>query len=149
MTIPALAPDVSTGPGKPRRAPYASQRVAYPFFFVSALLFFLQVMFGLIMAAQYVWPIWLMDGLPFNMGRASHLNLLIFWLLLALMGATYYLVTEETESELYSTRLAYLQLGVMALAGLGTVSVCGSWAPAEASRSPSRPCRGPCSSSWA
>ena len=100
---------------------YASQRVAYPFFMASAILFFLQIVFGLVIAAQYVWPTWLMDSFAFNIGRATHLNLLIFWLLLGLMGATYYLVPEETHTELYSPRLAYLQLGVMVLAGLGTM----------------------------
>lgn len=100
---------------------YRSQAVAYPYFLVSAALFFLQIVFGLIIAAQYVWPTWLMDSFPFNVGRATHLNLLIFWLLLGLMGAAYYLVPEETKSEIYSVRLAYVQLGVMALAGLGTL----------------------------
>ena len=100
---------------------YTSQRVAYPFFMTSAILFFLQIVFGLIIAAQYVWPTWLMDSFAFNVGRATHLNLLIFWLLIGLMGATYYLIPEETRSELFSSRLAYLQLGVMVLAGLGTM----------------------------
>lgn len=100
---------------------FPSQRVAYPYFLASAVLFFLQIVFGLIIAAQYVWPTWLMDSLPFNVGRATHLNLLIFWLLLGLMGAAYYLIPEETGSELFSVRLAYVQLGVMAVAGLGTM----------------------------
>lgn len=37
------------------------------------------------------------------------------------MGAAYYLIPEETGSELFSVRLAYMQLGVMAIAGLGTM----------------------------
>jgi nitric oxide reductase subunit B len=37
------------------------------------------------------------------------------------MGASYYLIPEETESELFSPRLAYIQLGVMLLAGVGTL----------------------------
>ncbi len=100
---------------------YQSQLVAYPYFLMSAILFLLQITFGLIIASQYVWPTFLMNNLAFNIGRETHLNLLIFWLLLGLMGAAYYLVPDETDSELYSPRLAYAQLGIMVLAGLGTV----------------------------
>lgn len=98
-----------------------SQVVAYPFFLAAALLFVLQILFGLIMASQYIWPNYLVDTLPFNVSRATHLNLLIFWLLLALMGAAYYLVPEETASDLFSVRLAYIQFGLMLVAGVGTL----------------------------
>lgn len=100
---------------------YRSQLVAYPYFSLAVLLFLLQIPFGLLMAAQYVWPTLLLDVLPFNVARATHLNLLILWLLLGLMGASYYMVSEETESDIYSVRLAYGQLGILALAGVGTL----------------------------
>jgi len=100
---------------------YRSQRVAEPYFLAAALLFVLQVVFGLVIAAQYVWPTLFLDTLPFNVGRATHLNLLVFWLLLALMGATYYLLPEETESELLSPRMAYAQLVLLLAAGVGTL----------------------------
>src|SRR5512141_1936049 len=97
---------------------YRSQLVAYAYFLVSALLFLLQIIFGLIIASQYVWPTVLMDTLPFNIGRETHLNLMIFWLLIGLMGASYYLIPEETESELFSVPLAYIQLVVLLIAGV-------------------------------
>jgi nitric oxide reductase subunit B len=100
---------------------YRSQLVAYPYLLVSALLFTLQIIFGLTIAAQYVWPDFLVNSLAFNVGRATHLNLLVFWLLLALMGASYYLIPEEAEAEIFSVRLAYVQLGILVLAGLGTL----------------------------
>jgi nitric oxide reductase subunit B len=100
---------------------YRSQLVAYPYLLVSALLFFLQIVFGLIIAAQYVWPEFLLNSLPFNIGRETHLNLLIFWLLIGLMGASYYLIPEETKSELFSVPLAYVQLVLLFLAGVGTL----------------------------
>jgi nitric oxide reductase subunit B len=100
---------------------YKSQRVAYPYFVVSAALFLLQVIFGLLIAAYFIWPTYWSDVLPFNIGRETHLNLLIFWLLLGLMGASYYLIPEEAQAEIFSVRLAWVQLGVMVLAGLGTL----------------------------
>ncbi len=99
----------------PANVKYVSQLVAYPYFLSSAIIF------GLITASQYIWPDYLAYTLPFNVSRATHLNLLIFWLLLALMGASYYLIPDETETEIFSTRLAYIQLGIMLLAGAGTL----------------------------
>lgn len=101
---------------------YRSQLVAYPYFIISAILFVKQIVFGLIMASQYVWPSFLVDSMPFNVARASHLNLLIFWLLLGLIGAAYYLIPEETERELFSVPLAYLQLVILLIAGLGSMT---------------------------
>ena len=79
---------------------YRTQLLAYPYFLASAILFLLQITFGLVIVSQYVWPTLLMNELPFNVGRATHLNLLTFWALLGLMGATYYLVPEEAETEI-------------------------------------------------
>jgi nitric oxide reductase subunit B len=100
---------------------YESQRVAYPYFVLSAILFGLQIVFGLIIAAQFVWPDFLSAMLPFNVGREIHLNTMVFWLLLGLMGATYYLVPEETEAPLYSTKLAKFQFWMLALTGVAAV----------------------------
>lgn len=101
---------------------YRSQMVAFPYFIVSAILFVKQVIFGLIMASQYVWPTFLENSMPFNVARASHLNLLIFWLLLGLIGASYYLIPEETEREIFSVPLAYIQLVILLIAGLGSMT---------------------------
>jgi len=100
---------------------YRTQRLAEPYFLAAALLFVLQVVFGLLIAAQYVWPTLLLDTLPFNVGRATHLNLLVFWLLLALMGASYYLLAEEAETEILSPAMAYAQLALLLVAGVGTL----------------------------
>jgi nitric oxide reductase subunit B len=69
-----------------------------------------------------VWPHFLLDALPFNFGRASHLNLMVFWLLLGIMGASYYLVADETDSEIWSVPLAWANLAVLLVAGVGTLA---------------------------
>jgi nitric oxide reductase subunit B len=104
---------------------YASQRVAYPYFVVALLLFGLQLVLGLWLAFNYFFtvPQAIVDVFPFATARAMHTNLLVLWLLLGFMGATFYAVPEETESELAWPRLALVQLvilvtvGVVALAG--------------------------------
>ncbi len=98
-----------------------SQLVAFPYFVVAALLFLTQIFFGLFLAAQYVWPTFLLSVLPFNVSRETHLNLLILWLLLGLMGASYYLVPEETRTSLASVRLAVVQWVLLLVAAVGTL----------------------------
>jgi len=104
---------------------YRSQRVAYPYFVVALLLFLLQVLVGTWLAVNY-WaslPQGLVDVFPFSTARAIHTNLLVLWLLLGFMGSTYYLVPDETGRELFSPRLAYVQLAI--LAGTGVVGIVG------------------------
>lgn len=104
---------------------FASQRVARPYFVVALALFVLQVAVGIWLALSYAFPIpqWLADSVPFSATRAIHTNLLVLWLLLGFMGSTYYMVPEEARRELYSVKLAYLQLVV--LAGTGVTAVIG------------------------
>ena len=50
-----------------------------------------------------------------------HTNALIVWLLLGFFGATYFLLPEEAEREIYSPMLAYLQLAILVVGTLGAV----------------------------
>jgi nitric oxide reductase subunit B len=100
--------------------PYKSQRVAYAYFAVALLLFALQVVVGLWIALQYVVtvPQGIVDVFPFSTARAMHTNLLVLWMLLGFMGATFYLVPEEAQTELAWPRLAVLQLVVLSATGV-------------------------------
>lgn len=99
---------------------YQSQKVAYPYFALALLLFVLQVLLGLWLAINYfiTLPQGLVNVFPFATARAMHTNLLVLWLLLGFMGGTYYLLPDETKSEIYSPKLAYLLLVIFALTGL-------------------------------
>lgn len=96
---------------------YETQKVALPFFMVAMALFALQIVFGLLAATVYVWPNFMAELMPFNIMRVSHTNLLIVWLLIGFMGATYYLMPEEAEREIHSPTIAYIQLAIFAFAG--------------------------------
>ncbi len=102
---------------------YTTQKIAYPYFVVSLLLFALQLVFGLWLATQYVVtvPQEIVDVFPFSTARAIHTNLLVLWLLLGFMGATFYLVPEETGRELAFPRLALVQLVLLVGAGVAAV----------------------------
>ena len=99
---------------------YASQRVAYPYFVVALLLFALQLVVGLWLAFNYFFtlPQSIVNVFPFATARAMHTNLLVLWLLLGFMGATFYVVPEETQSELAWPKLALVQLVLLVAVGV-------------------------------
>jgi nitric oxide reductase subunit B len=100
---------------------YRSQQVAYWYFAVAMILFGLQIAFGLLSAAKYLGPDPLLYVLPFDVTKMIHTNLLIVWVLTGFMGATYWLIPEESQAELYSVKLAYVQLGLWLAMGLTAV----------------------------
>jgi nitric oxide reductase subunit B len=100
---------------------YQSQAVAKPYFIAAIGLFVGQILFGLIMGLQYVIGDFLFPAIPFNVARMVHTNLLIVWLLFGFMGAAYYLVPEESETELYSPKLAIITFWVFLAAGVLTI----------------------------
>ena len=100
---------------------YKSQSVAYWYFAVAMILFGLQIVFGLLSATKYLGPDPLLNILPFDVTKMIHTNLLIVWILTGFMGATYWMVPDESRTELYSVKLAYIQLILFALMGVTAV----------------------------
>lgn len=100
---------------------YQSQKVALAYIYCALFLFAVQVMGGLLAGWVYISPNFLSESLPFNIIRMIHTNALVVWLLLGFFGAAYYLVPEEAETELFSIRLAYIQLAIMMVGTLGAV----------------------------
>ncbi|NWG30495.1 MAG: cbb3-type cytochrome c oxidase subunit I [Rhodocyclaceae bacterium] len=100
---------------------YKSQAVAKPYFVAAIALFVAQILFGLIMGLQYVWGDFLFPYIPFNVARMVHTNALIVWLLMGFMGATYYLIPEEAETELVSPKLALAMFWIFLVAAGLTV----------------------------
>ena len=100
---------------------YTSQMVAKPYFIFALILLAGEILFGLIVGMQYIYGDFLFPAIPFNVARMVHTNLLIVLILFAFMGATYYLVPEESERELYSPLLAKITFWVFAAAGVATI----------------------------
>lgn len=100
---------------------FQSQAVAMPYFIFALVLFVGQILFGLIMGLQYIIGDFLFPYIPFNVARMVHTNLLIVWLLFGFMGASYYLVPEESDTELHSPLLAKIMFWVFAGAGVATI----------------------------
>ncbi len=102
---------------------YKSQKVAYWFFALCMLLLVLQLTYGFIMAFAHAGMDGLHNWIPFNTAKAVHTNLLVVWLLSGFMGAAYYIIPEESQNELVSVKLAYVQL--ISLAVVGVVAIVG------------------------
>ncbi|WP_372737954.1 cbb3-type cytochrome c oxidase subunit I [Neptunomonas sp.] len=100
---------------------YESQKVARLYFIAALGLFVGQILFGLIMGLQYVVGDFLFPAIPFNVARMVHTNLLIVWLLFGFMGAAYFLIPEESETELWSPKLAIVLFWVFLVAGVLTI----------------------------
>jgi nitric oxide reductase subunit B len=120
---------------------YRSQSVAYWYFAVAMVLFGLQLVFGLLSAAKYLGPDPLLYILPFDVTKVIHTNLLIVWVLTGFMGATYWMVPDESRTELYSVKLAYVQLVLWTLMGVTALSSATCSATAPATSCSSSPCR--------
>jgi len=100
---------------------YRSQAVAKPYFIAAMLLFAGQILFGIGLGLQYVIGDFLFPYIPFNQARMVHTNLLIVWLLFGFMGAAYYIVPEESETELWSPKLALALFWIFLVAGALTI----------------------------
>lgn len=100
---------------------YKSQGVAKYYFVAALVLFTAQIIFGITLGLQYVIGDFAFPYIPFNQARMVHTNLLIVWLLFGFMGSAYYLVPEESETELYSPRLAMVLFWVFLAAGALTI----------------------------
>ncbi|MCB2157522.1 MAG: cbb3-type cytochrome c oxidase subunit I, partial [Rhodobacteraceae bacterium] len=100
---------------------YQTQKIALAYFLVAMALFAVQVSLGLVLGWIYVDGNFLSEILPFNIGRMLHTNSLIVWLLLGFFGAAYYLLPEESEREIYSPMLAWIQLAIFVLGTAGVV----------------------------
>jgi nitric oxide reductase subunit B len=102
---------------------YRSQRIAYAYFLAAVLLFGLQIAFGFLSLAKYLGPDPLLNVMNFATTKAIHTNLLLVWVITGFMGAAYYMVPEESRTEIYSVPLAYVQLALWL--GIGVVAIVG------------------------
>ena len=99
---------------------YKSQSVAKLYFIGAMALFAGQIIFGITLGLQYLIGDLFFPYIPFNIARMVHTNLLIVWLLFGFMGAAYYMVPEEAETELYSPKLAIALFWIFLIAGAAT-----------------------------
>lgn len=102
---------------------FKTQKIAYLFFATCMLLFVLQLVYGFFMGFARIGMDGLHEIIPYNVARTTHTNLLIVWLLTGFMGAAYFMTPDESNREIWSTKLAIVQwaswvvVGVVAVIG--------------------------------
>lgn len=72
------------------------QRLAIKYFTVAMVLFGAQILFGLLAGIQYLNPDFLYGILDFNVNRMVHINAMVIWMLFGFIGASYWLLEDET-----------------------------------------------------
>ncbi len=76
-----------------------SKQLAMNYFRVAIVLFGAQLLFGLIIGLQFLYPSFLYNFLDFSVGRMVHINALVVWMLYAMIGSVYLMLPDETGIE--------------------------------------------------
>lgn len=92
------------------------QKLAIKYFTVAVVLFVAQILFGLLSGIQYLAPDFLQGVLDFSVTRMVHVNAMVVWLLYGFVGSTYWLLEEESETEIVGLGLGNLAFWVLTVA---------------------------------
>ncbi len=97
------------------------KQLATWYFTVAVVLFGAQLLMGLIAATQFLYPSFLFELFDFSVARMVHINALVVWMVYAMVGASYWLLPDETGIEVVGVGLA--KLGFIILTAAVTVVV--------------------------
>ncbi len=92
------------------------QELGMMYFRVAIILFGAQLLMGLIAAIQFLAPGFLFEIFDFSVARMVHINALIVWMLYAMIGSTYLMLTDETGIEVVGIGLGKLAFWVLTAA---------------------------------
>jgi nitric oxide reductase subunit B len=92
------------------------QKLGMMYFRVAIILFGAQLLMGLIAAFQFLFPGLLFELFDFSVARMVHINALVVWMLYAMIGSVYIMLTEETGHEGVGLGLGKLGFWVLTLA---------------------------------
>ena len=94
----------------------AGQRIAMHYFVAAMVLFLAQIIFGVISGLQYLYPDLFFNQLDFSVTRMVHINAMVVWLLFGFMGAIYWLIEDEAQTDLVGARLAQINFWILTIA---------------------------------
>lgn len=89
------------------------QKLAVKYFTAAVVLFVAQILFGLLSGIQYLVPDFLGGVLDFNVTRTLHINAMIVWMLYGFIGSVYWLLEDESETEIVGLKLGNLAFWVL------------------------------------
>ncbi|BAF71204.1 cbb3-type cytochrome c oxidase subunit I [Sulfurovum sp. NBC37-1] len=86
------------------------------YFRVAIILFGAQLLMGLIAAIQFLVPGFLFELFDFNVARMVHINALVVWMLYAMIGSVYFMLSDETGEQLVHAGIGKLAFWVLTAA---------------------------------
>jgi len=92
------------------------EKLGMMYFRVAIVLFGAQLLMGLIAAIQFLYPGFLFEVFDFSVARMVHINALVVWLLYAMLGSVYLMLTDETGIEVVGIALGKLAFWVLTAA---------------------------------
>ena len=92
------------------------QQLAMKYYTVAIALFVAQILFGLLSGMQYLIPDFLQGVLDFNVTRTVHINAMVIWLLYGFIGSVYWLLEEESQTEIVGLKLGNLAFWLFTVA---------------------------------
>ena len=95
---------------------YESQKLGIKYLTAAATLFGVMIVFGFLSSLYYLFPGMLYNVFDFNMSKTMHIDTLVIWILMGLMGAIYYYLPKELEHEVVGVRLGNIAFWVFCVA---------------------------------
>ena len=92
------------------------QKLALKYFGVAMVLFLAQIAFGLLAGFQYLKPDFLYNILDFNVNRMVHINAMIVWMLYGFIGSCYWLLEDESGTEMVGLKLGKFAFWLLTIA---------------------------------
>jgi len=92
------------------------QKLGMMYMRVAIILFGAQLVMGLIAAIQFLVPGFLFEIFDFSVARMVHINALVVWMLYAMIGSTYLMLTDETGKEVVGVGIGKLAFWVLTAA---------------------------------
>jgi len=92
------------------------QKLGMMYMRVALILFGAQLVMGLIAAIQFLVPGFLFELFDFSVARMVHINALVVWMLYAMIGSVYLMLTDETDTPVVAVGLGKLAFWVLTAA---------------------------------
>ncbi len=99
------------------------QRLAVKYFVVAVALFGAQILFGLLAGFQFLNPDFLYGVVDFSVNRTVHINAMVVWMLFGFIGSIYWLIEEESGTEVVGLKLGNLGFWLFTIAVAIVVAV--------------------------
>ena len=95
---------------------FRAQRLGLKYLIAAVAIFGAMILFGLLASLYYLFPGMLFNVFDFNMSKTVHIDGLVIWILMGLMGAIYWYLPKELGREIVGIRLAEVMFWVFCAA---------------------------------